>query len=256
MKNVDNPVSHFHPLQTWDFSFIIEYGDHIIAGLFMTMFLYITALVMGFFLGLLFAIARQYGGRVTSRVATGYIELVRSTPLLVQLFLIFMLPFGISGFVESLGYAPIYANWTISFGEVILLNHTIFMCIIALGLNSTAYQAEYFRGAMASIGSGQILAARSIGMSKREGIRHVILPQSLRRVIPSWSNEAAYLPKYTVVAYYLGVEELFAKAHLIVTRTFQALPAYIFIALIFLIIITTFSKGLEIIHERTKIPGV
>jgi ABC-type amino acid transport system permease subunit len=75
-------------------------------------------------------------------------------------------------------------------------------------------------------------------------------------VIPAWSNEAAYLPKYTVVAYYLGVEELFAKAHLIVTRTFQALPAYLFIALVFLVLIAIVSKGLEIIHERTKIPGV
>ena len=100
------------------------------------------------------------------------------------------------------------------------------------------------------------MAARSIGMSSRDGIRHVILPQSLRRVIPAWSNEAAYLPKYTVIAYYIGVEELFAKAHLIVANTFQALPAYLFIALIFLVMIAIVSKGLEVIHERTKIPGV
>ncbi|MFW9800958.1 MAG: amino acid ABC transporter permease [Candidatus Thorarchaeota archaeon] len=246
----------FQPLQYLDFSFIMDYGDHIVSGFVTTMYLYSTALVMGFFLGLLLAIARQYGGRIISRVATGYIELFRSTPLLVQLFLIFMLPFGISRYLESLGYGPIYSNWVIRFGDIIVLNHTIFMCILTLGLNSAAYQAEYFRGAIASIGSGQFVAARAIGMSRRSGIRHVIIPQSLRRAIPAWSNEAAYLPKYTVVAYYLGVEELFAKAHFIVTRTFQALEAYLFIALIFLIVISVFSKVLDIIHDRTKIPGV
>jgi polar amino acid transport system permease protein len=252
----DLPAYNYHPLQELDFSFILYYGDHIVAGFVMTMYLYTTALVIGFFLGLLLAISRQYGGRIVSRVATGYIELIRSTPLLVQLFIIFILPFSISRYFEALGSAPIYSDWTISIGGVTVLSHTIFMCILTLGLNSAAYQAEYFRGAIGSIGSGQILAARSIGMSRLEGIRYVIIPQSLRRVIPAWSNEAAYLPKYTVVAYYLGVEELFAKAHLIVARTFLALPAYLFIAFIFLTLIMLVSKGLDIVHARTKIPGV
>ena len=253
---VDYPLSHFQPLQGWDFSFISDYWDHIIAGISMTIYLYITALVIGFFLGLLLAISRQYGGRIISRVATGYIELVRSTPLLVQLFILFILPFTISRYFEALGYGVLYSNWSISFGDILVLNHTIFICIIVLGLNSAAYQAEYFRGAIGSIAGGQMMAARAIGMSQRDSIRHIILPQSLRRVIPSWSNEAAYLPKYTVVAYYLGVEELFAKAHLIVAGTFQALPAYIFIALIFLILITIVTKGLDVLYDRIKIPGV
>lgn len=256
MMIAGSPLSQFLPLQTWSFSWIPEYGDHIIAGFGMTMYLYLTALAIGFFLGLLLALARQYGGPIISRLATGYIELMRATPLLVQLFLLFVLPFAISRYFESLGFAPIYSDWTVRIGEVIILNHTIFFTILALGLNSAAYQAEYIRGAIGSIGSGQIMAARAIGMNQREGIRYVIVPQSLRRVIPAWSNEAAYLPKYTVVGYYLGVEELFAKAHLIVTRTFQALPAYLFIALIFLIIITVFSKGLDYVHERTRIPGI
>jgi polar amino acid transport system permease protein len=167
-----------------------------------------------------------------------------------------MLPFGISRFFESLGFAPLYSDWVIRLGDVTILSHTIFMSILTLGLNSAAYQAEYFRGAIASIGAGQIQAARAIGMSDRMGIRHVILPQSLRRVIPAWSNEAAYLPKYTVVAYYIGVEELLAKAHFIVTQTFLALPAYLFTALIFLIIITAFTLVLDFVYKRTRIPGV
>jgi polar amino acid transport system permease protein len=252
---IEFSASHFQP-QQWSFSFLIDYGDQIVAGFSMTLYLYISALMIGFALGLILAIARQYGGRVVTRVATGYIELVRSTPLLVQLFLLFMIPFAISNLFETAGFGVIYSDWNIQFGDTIVLNHTILMCILALGLNSAAYQAEYFRGAIGSIGSGQIQASRAIGMSQNEGIRYVILPQSLRRVIPAWSNEAAYLPKYTVVAYYLGVEELFAKAHLIVARTFQALPVYVIVALIFLTFIMLTSKGLDIIYHRTKIPGV
>ncbi|TFG31233.1 amino acid ABC transporter permease [Candidatus Thorarchaeota archaeon] len=256
MMIVESLPGKFNPSQTWDFSFIFEYGDQIVAGFGMTMYLYITALIIGFFLGLLLAIVRQYGGRLTTRIATGYIELIRSTPLLVQLFILFILPFSISRAFEAMGYARSYSDWTIEIGGIKVLSHTILMCILALGLNSAAYQAEYFRGAIGSIGGGQIMAARSIGMSKNQGIRYIIVPQSLRRVIPAWSNEAAYLPKYTVVAYYLGVEELFAKAHLIVARTFQALPAYLLIALIFLTLITIVSKGLDILYERKKIPGI
>jgi polar amino acid transport system permease protein len=255
MAVIEFPMSHFQP-QQWNFSFLTNYGDQIVAGFSMTMYLYITALLIGFALGLVLALARQYGGRFVTRLATGYIELVRSTPLLVQLFLLFMVPFAISNTFEAAGYGVIYSDWNMQIGDVIVLNHTILMCILALGLNSAAYQAEYFRGAMGSIDSGQIMASQAIGMSQREGIRYVILPQSLRRVIPAWSNEAAYLPKYTVVAYYLGVEELFAKAHLIVARTFQALPVYIIIALIFLTLITLFSKGLDVLYSRTKIPGL
>ena len=257
MVDIDFPLSHYTAQQAvWDFSFLTDYGDHIIAGFSMTMYLYITALVIGFGLGLGLALARQYGGGIVSRVATGYIELIRSTPLLVQLFLLFMVPFAISNSFEAAGFGIIYSDWTIQLGGATILNHTILMCILALGLNSAAYQAEYFRGAIGSIGTGQIMASQAIGMSRQDGIRHVILPQSLRRVIPAWSNEAAYLPQYTVVAYYLGVEELFAKAHLIVDRTLQALLVYIVIALIFLTFIMIFSKGLDVLYKRTKIPGV
>ena len=107
-----------------------------------------------------------------------------------------------------------------------------------------------------SVGSGQLMAARSLGMSRFSGIRHIIVPQALRRVIPAWSNEAAYLPKYTVVVYLIGVRELFAEAHWIVAKEFISLTTYIVIAVIFLVLITLVSKLLDIVHKRTAIPGL
>jgi len=107
-----------------------------------------------------------------------------------------------------------------------------------------------------SVGSGQLMAAQSLGMSRFSGIRHIIVPQALRRVIPAWSNEAAYLPKYTVIVYLIGVKELFAEAHWIVAQKFISLTTYIVIAVIFLVLITLVSKLLDIIHKRTAIPGL
>ncbi len=139
---------------------------------------------------------------------------------------------------------------------VTILNHRIFSCYLILSLNSAAYQAEYLRGSIASVSAGQLIAAQSLGLSRIGGIRHIVLPQALRRVIPSWSNEAAYLPKYTVVAYFIGVEDLFAKAHLIVSRTFLTLTTYGLIALIYLVLISIISKILDYVHDWSKIPGL
>jgi len=253
------------PEQLQDFLRVLEYWDHILVGLTKTLWLYVWALLIGFFLGLLFSILRQYGGRILSRIATGYIELMRGTPLLVQLFLFYFLPFSLNALLEAQGlpFIPIgrwrfYVSTTI-FNRtltVVLLDHATLIGILTLGLNSAAYQAEYFRGAITSIGTGQLEAAQSLGMSRRAGIFHVVLPQALRRVIPAWSNEAAYLPKYTLVVFYIGVSELFAKAHYIISEIFLTLATYTIIALIFLVLITIISKLLDFIYKRTAIPGL
>lgn len=240
---------------------VLAYGDELLAGLTTTLSLYFTALVMGFFLGLLLAIGRQYGGRILSRISTGYIEIIRGTPLLVQLFLFYFFPYSLSASLQFLGFPPLGLDWAIQIvgpgGRLItILNHRILTCYLMLGLNSTAYQAEYLRGAITSVGAGQLIAGQSLGLTKLKGIGYVVLPQSLRRVIPSWSNEAAYLPKYTVVAYFIGVEDLFAKAHLIVTRTLLPLTTYLLVALIYLVLVSAISRLLDYIHERTKIPGL
>ncbi|MFX0208693.1 MAG: amino acid ABC transporter permease [Candidatus Hodarchaeota archaeon] len=244
---------------------ILGYWDFILEGFIVTMWLYMWALMMGFFFGLLLAILRQYGGKILSRIATGYIELVRGTPLLAQLFLFYFGPFSIIAVLEAqnIPYIPI-GGWSfdVSFTllekEIIitLLDHRTLIGLLTLGLNSTAYQAEYLRGAISSVGTGQLMAAQSLGMSRLSGIRYVVLPQALRRVIPAWSNEAAYLPKYTVVVWFIAVVELFAMAHYIVTKLFLTSLTYIIVALIFLALISSLSKILDIIHKKTSIPGL
>ncbi|MFW9941008.1 MAG: amino acid ABC transporter permease [Candidatus Thorarchaeota archaeon] len=234
---------------------VLEYWDQIFAGYLLTMWLYVWALLLGFFLGLFLANLRHYGGKFLSRVSAGYIEFIRGTPLLAQLIFIYYLP---SSLDIPTGNWMIITNFTILNKEItiILLDYRTLAGLLALGLNSSAYQAEYFRGAIMSIGSGQLMAAQSLGMSRLAGIKHVILPQALRRVIPAWSNEAAYLPKYTVAVYYIGVKDLFSQAHSTVAFTFISLTTYVLIAIVFLVTITLISKGLDILHKRTMIPGL
>jgi polar amino acid transport system permease protein len=243
---------------------VLGYWDHLFSGFLLTMWMYIWALIIGFFLGLFLALSRQYGHYSKrwwfipplDRISTVYIEIFRGTPLIAQLFFFFYLP-------NALNISPdimvLQTSFNI-FDRVInlkLMDYPIFIGILALSLNSGAYQAEYLRGSLISVGTGQLEAAQSIGMSRLSSIRHIVLPQALRRVIPSWSNEAAYLPKYTVLVYFIGgVEELFSQADFIQHKTFFPLTTYIIVAIMFVIVITLISKLLEVIHKRTRIPGL
>jgi polar amino acid transport system permease protein len=234
---------------------VLGYWDHILVGLTKTLWIYVWGLAIGFFLGLSISILRQYGGRFISVISTGYVEFVRGTPIMAQMFLLYYLPYSLNIPIERWSF---YVSNEL-FGRdltFVLLDHQTLIGILTLGLNSAAYQAEYFRGAIVSIEAGQLEAAQSLGMSRRSGIIHVVLPQALRRVIPAWSNEAAYLPKYTVIVFYIGVTELFSKAHYIVTELFLTLTTYLLVAAIFIVLITIISKGLDIVYNKTKIPGL
>ncbi len=239
----------------------MDYGVEIVNGFLTTMGLYLFGIVFGLGLAIALAVGRHYGGPVTSRIATGYIEFFRGTPLLAQLLAIILFPSALSAWMVEQGMAPLDMSWEIILPDPwgtpsVFLNTRLLLCAITLGLNSGAYQAEFFRGSMGSVSAGQSLAAISIGMTKRQEIRHIMLPQSLRRAIPAWSNEAVYLPKYTTVCFLVGVEDLFGKASLIVSRTYQVLQVYVVVAIIFLVLISVISWILNYIYKRMKIPGV
>ena len=231
-----------------------EYYPDLVSGFSMTMGLYLFALFLGLGLGIVLAISRHYGGPIVTRISTGFIEIMRGTPLLAQILLITILPYALSIPAE-------YTSWQIIVPDIygierVVLNTRILLCALALGLNSAAYQAEYFRGALSSLSAGQTLAAQSIGMTKRQEIRHIALPQSLRRAIPAWSNEAVYLPIYTSVAYIVGVPEFLSAATLVVARTYEALLVYFITAVIFLVLVSFITLLLNRIYERIRIPGV
>jgi len=190
-----------------------DVAPRLLAGLGTTVQLTIFAIGLGLVGGVLLALGRVYGNKPIYWVSTAYVQFVRGTPVLVQLFLIY---YGL----------PVF--------EIRLDSLTA--AILGLGLNSAAYQAEYFRGAIQSISRGQMLAARAIGMTNLQAIRYIVLPQALRIVIPPWSNELIYTLKYSSVAFIIGAPELMAT--------------------IYLVCVLVISKLLDIAEHKLKIPGL
>jgi len=219
---------------------MIEWFQHILRflpdfydGLLITLRLTLVGLALGMGIGIPAALARVYGSPWIRRIAIGYIEFIRGTPLLVQLFIIY---FGLPQFNINL------PRMTAAY--------------LALGLNSGAYQAEYFRGAIQAVESGQMMAARAMGMTRFQAIRHVILPQAVRIVIPPWSNEPILLLKSSAVAFLVAVPDLMTKAKIIITRTYDPIGTYLAVAVFYLIIVLLLTGVLETIERRVRIPGL
>jgi len=205
----------------------------LLEGAVVTLELTVCSISLGFILGIALALGRLYGNRPVSLLCTGYIEFFRGTPLLVQLLILYygLPPYGIrlSSFVAG---------------------------ILGLGLNSAAYQAEYFRGAIQSVSQGEIMAARAIGMSRFKTIMNITLPQMLRIVIPSWSNELIYTLKYSSVAYMIGAPELMAQAKFIAADNFRYFEVFLVVAFIYLIAVVVLSRILNLVEKRVRIPGL
>jgi polar amino acid transport system permease protein len=215
------------------FEFARAYLPDLLEGTILTLEMWAWCMLGGTILGLLLALGRVYGNRSIYVLSTGYIELFRGTPMLVQLLFIY---FGLP--------------------EIGILLTPVVAASVALGMNTAAYQAEYFRGAIQSIESGQVVAARSIGMTQTQVISNIVLPQALRRVIPQWSNEPILLLKYSSVAFVIGVPELMARAQMTGYTTFRFFDAFLLAAFIYLVLTTTLAQLLGMLEKRLRIPGM
>lgn len=205
----------------------------LLEGTVVTLELTIIAITMGALLGIPIAFGRVYGSKLIYMFCTFFVEIFRGTPLLTQLFILY---FGL----PSVG--------------VMLSPFTA--AIIGMGLNSAAYQAEYFRGAIQSVKKEQLIAAYSLGMKQIQAIRYVVLPQMLRLVIPSWSNELIYLLKYTSMAYMIQAPEIISQGRFIASRNFRTFEVFIVITAIYLVLVLVLSKLLDLMESKFRIPGL
>ncbi len=152
------------------------FGDELLRGVFVTVYIAALAFILGLFLGLIGAVAKLYGGMVSRFIANFYTTVIRSIPELVLiLFLFFAGTRGISTLGEFVGYGPIEVNGT-------------FAAILVLGFVQGAYSTEVLRGAIQAIPSGQIEAARAYGMSPFQTLKRIIVPAMLPNAIPGLSN--------------------------------------------------------------------
>jgi polar amino acid transport system permease protein len=206
-----------------DFSPVWTGWIHLLQGAIVTVEITAASLLLACLLGLLIGIGRlDKRRRIIYSVCTAYLAVIRGTPLLVQLFLLF---FGL----PQLG---------------IML--PAFVCgVIGLGLYEAAYVSEIVRGALRSVDRGQTEAARSIGLSAGQAMRNVILPQAVVRMIPPMGNEFIALIKNSALVSLLTIHDLMHEGQKIISVSYRSLEVYLAVAFVYLVLtgLTTFLLG-------------
>lgn len=204
-----------------------------IQGTLITLEVTLGSLVIGLLIGLPMALVRVYGAKRLQPLCTAYLTVFRGTPLLVQLFVVY---YGLP--------------------EIGITFSRMGAAFLTLGCNSAAYQCEYFRGAILAVSKGQMKAARAIGMSRLSGIRHIVLPQALRLVIPAWSNEFIAMIKYTAIIFLIAVPDLMGRAKMLSSQHFAPIQTYILVALIYLVLVGIMSIILYFVQKKLAVPGL
>jgi polar amino acid transport system permease protein len=202
-------------------------------GFEVTLLLTLGGLALGFIIGILLAFAETYLPRPARATASTIDQVLRGIPLIPMLFLIY---FGL----PSLG----------------LTFPTLAAASVALGLRSGGYQSQIFRSALESIGMGQVEAALSMGMGRFESYRSVLLPQAVRLSIPAWTNEFTVVLKDTSMAIAIGVPEVMTQASNAVALTLQPMQVYLIAAALYLVSCLIINRGMNLIYERVRIPGL
>jgi polar amino acid transport system permease protein len=213
---------------------LIEWFPYLLSGVASTLGLVLAALVLGLLLGLPMALGQVYGSRPVRWVIGIYVWFFRGLPILVLLFLFWF------GIFPAIGVGHRSACVVGAFGR---------------GLGGAAHQPQIYRGAIQSGGEGQMIAARSLGMSRTTAIRSVILPQAMRIALPGWSNEYPNILTDSAVCYAIGVVELLTITSRMVTQTNVMMPVYLTAAGIFIILNYGGLKVLHRLEARIAIPG-
>ena len=214
------------------------YWSLILSGLATTIEITLFGVCVGLILGTMLAIGDIYGGKAVKGAIAVYVEFFRGSPLFIQ---IFIAVYAVPALLSSLFNVHI--------------DHTL-LAFLVFGLNSGGYQKGYVKGSMQTILDDQMAAGMSVGMSRWQTLRYVILPQAYRIVIPSWTNEFCSLTKSSAVLSVVGISDLTSAGFTIRFQTFQTLATWLVIGLIYLAWILAFAKIMDIIYEKKKIPGV
>jgi octopine/nopaline transport system permease protein len=213
---------------------ILQSLPSLLSGALVTVQLVTVSLICGLILALFVALARESTFRPLSLLAGGYIFIFRSTPLLVQIFLIY---YGLGQFVairESVVWPFLREPW--------------WCAVLALALNSAAYAAGIIRGGIRAVPFGQIEAARALGMSRLLVLRRVVLPLAWRQALPAYGNEVIQMVQASSLASTITLVELTGAARAIASRTFQPIEVFIIAGAIYLslnIILTKLVGSME-----------
>ena len=234
-----NLFKDMSPASFFNFSFLPKYGVFFVQGVEYTLLLAIVSVSLAVIPAMLLALMRLSRNKVVKTISGAYIAAFRSTPMLVQLSIIYFGLFGvisiprvtILGFVDLSRFIP---------------------GVVALALNSSAYVAEIFRAGILAVDAGQMEAARSLGLSKWQGMKLVVLPQAIKNVLPALANEVVTMVKESSICSMLGMAELMFGAKAVSSTTYISLAPYTLAALIYFCINYPASKAIEAVERRMR----
>lgn len=215
----------------------------ILKGLWITIQVAFFAAIIGIILGFLLGIIRSTYDRLKNTTSTSkilrallslantlskiYITLIRGTPAVVQLMIMYFVIFGVS-------------------------NNKVLAAVLSFGINSSAYVAEIFRSGIMSIDNGQMEAGRSLGMSYNQTMWSIIMPQAIKNVLPALGNEFITLLKETSVAGFIGLEDLTRAGDIIRAKNYEPFWPLIGVALVYLVIVMGLTVLLNLLERRLR----
>jgi polar amino acid transport system permease protein len=209
-----------------------------------TAVLIILAMLIGLVMGAAMASVQVYGPAWSGKIVSLYVWFFRGVPILV---LMFLFHFGLIGLVE---------DFLSQFFQNRPRLPAIVSAVCVLGLCSTAYQSQIFRGAMQSIPAGQFKAAKALGMSGPQAVRVIILPQVFRISLPAWSNEYSILLKDSAIAFVIGVAETMSRFKAVATTTHRPLLMYVLAGFLYFVLTWIGVKLLAVLYEKIRTPGL
>ena len=200
----------------------------LIAGACITVEITALTVFFGMIIGICVSLIRMSDFKILRWMGNVYVDFIRGTPLLIQIFLVyFALPSIIGHRVDA-----------------------YFAAISACSINSGAYVAEVFRGGIQSIDIGQMEAGRSLGMTWWQTMRYVILPQAFKRIIPPLGNEFIAMLKDSSLVSVIGFEELTRRGQLIIARTYASFEIWMAVAIIYLILTFTVARLTGLLERK------
>ena len=235
MKNMAN---------LFDFKLVFTQIPDLLRYLPVTLELSVISMLIGIILGLILAIIKIREVPVLKHISTFFISVIRGTPILVRLYIAY---FGI----------PMFFKWfnakngtDIKVAEV----SGFVYAVIALGINQSAYNAEFIRAALLSVGEGQIEAASSLGMTYLQALRRIILPEAITVALPSLGNSFISVIKGTSLAFTCAVVEMTAQGKILGGRTYRYFEVYVSLAIIYWVITIIIEQVLKAAEKKIAIP--
>lgn len=226
-----------------DFSWLAKYTPLLIEGFWRTIALMLISGVIGFALAIPVALAQVSGGRVLAGLARGFTTIIRGTPLLVQVYLIY---YGVGDILSRMPEVRQSFLWP-------YLREGFFYAVIAFAISVAAYVGEIMRGGLLAVPKGELEAARACGMSRSLILRRIWLPRALRISLPALSGEAILLLKSTPLASTITVIDLLGAANIVRSQTFRTYEPLLLVGGVYILLTLVIAVVFRVVEKQ--VPG-